>query len=88
MSETLKTDRLADFNKDKAFPRIFVHFFEASYENGWSTLKLQLIEQQFNYELMFKFKGNLLNFYKYILKDKYSILRQKAAACVGLWGGT
>jgi hypothetical protein len=33
MSETLKTDRLADFDKDNEFLRIFVNLFEPSYEN-------------------------------------------------------
>jgi hypothetical protein len=34
MSETLKTGRLAYFDKNNAFLRISVNLFEASYENG------------------------------------------------------
>jgi hypothetical protein len=76
MAETLKSsssyvDRFVDFDKDRGLFRTFANPCDASYEDAEPTLQLKLIDPHCSGELRSKFKeGDLLNFYKYLPKDK------------------
>jgi len=79
-----------DFDKDRWWFRTFCNPFEASYENDEPTLQLELIGLHRGDGLRpkFKAKGDLLNLKMCLPEDKYPNLRQKAAVCASLFGGT
>jgi len=78
-----------DFDKDRGLFRTFADPFEASYEEAEPTLQLELINLHYSDELRSKFKkGDLLNFYKYLPKNRYLDLQQKETVCASLFGST
>jgi hypothetical protein len=63
------TDRFVDFDQGRALFRTFASQFEASYAVAKPTLQLKLIDPCCSDELSYKLKeGDLLNFYKCLLK--------------------